>query len=65
MSNGSWHDRLLSGFKRTSDRLTGNLVGLSAARLDEETLDEIEEALIASDLGPEMAGRVRKRLAEG
>ena len=39
MSNGSWHDRLLSGFKRTSDRLTGNLVGLSAARLDEETLD--------------------------
>ena len=65
MSNGSWHDRLLSGFKRTSDRLTGNLVGLSAARLDEETLDEIEEALIASDLGPEMAGGVRKRLAEG
>ncbi|GGO98215.1 signal recognition particle-docking protein FtsY [Stakelama pacifica] len=65
MSNGSWHDRLLSGFKRTSDRLTGNLVGLSAARLDEETLDEIEEALIASDLGPEMAGRVRKRLAAG
>ena len=65
MSEGSWHDRLLSGFKRTSDRLTGNLVGLSAARLDDETLDEIEEALIASDLGPEMAGRVRHRLAEG
>ncbi|MBW4329475.1 signal recognition particle-docking protein FtsY [Stakelama sp. CBK3Z-3] len=65
MSNDSWHDRLLSGFKRTSDRLTGNLVGLSAARLDDETLDEIEEALIASDLGPEMATRVRKRLAEG
>ena len=65
MSENSWHDRLLSGFKRTSDRLTGNLVGLSAARLDDETLDEIEEALIASDLGPEMAGRVRHRLAEG
>ncbi|GAA0444431.1 hypothetical protein GCM10009095_10040 [Sphingomonas molluscorum] len=43
----------------------GNLAGLSAARLDEETLDEIEEALIASDLGPETAARVRARLAEG
>ncbi|GAA4764487.1 hypothetical protein GCM10023219_06410 [Stakelama sediminis] len=65
MSNGSWHERLLGGFKRTSDRLTGNLVGLSAARLDDDTLDEIEDALIASDLGPEMAARVRTRLAEG
>ncbi|MBR0551879.1 signal recognition particle-docking protein FtsY [Stakelama marina] len=65
MSNGSWHDRLMGGFKRTSDRLMGNLAGLSGARLDDETLDEIEEALIASDLGPEMAARVRKRLAEG
>ncbi|WNO52754.1 signal recognition particle-docking protein FtsY [Stakelama saccharophila] len=65
MSNGGWHDRLLGGFKRTSDRLMGNLAGLSAGRLDTETLDEIEEALIASDLGPETAARVRKRLAEG
>jgi fused signal recognition particle receptor len=61
----SWHDRLLGGFRKTSDRLMGNLAGLSAARLDEETLDEIEEALIASDLGPETAARVRTRLSEG
>ena len=61
----SWHERLLGGFKRTSDRLTGNLAGLSGARLDDATLDDIEEALIASDLGPETAGRVRTRLAEG
>jgi fused signal recognition particle receptor len=63
--NASWHERLLGGFRKTSDRLMGNLAGLSAARLDEETLDEIEEALIASDLGPETAARVRARLAEG
>ena len=63
--SASWHERLLGGFRKTSDRLMGNLAGLSAARLDEETLDEIEEALIASDLGPETAGRVRARLAEG
>jgi fused signal recognition particle receptor len=45
--------------------LLGNLTGLGTARLDEATLDEIEEALIASDLGPETAARIRARLAEG
>ena len=59
----SWHQRLLGGFKRTSDRLVGNLAGLGTARLDEDTLDEIEEALIASDLGPSAAGRIVARLA--
>lgn len=61
----SWHQRLLGGFRKTSDRLLGNLAGITLARLDDETLDEIEEALIASDLGPEMASRIRARLAEG
>ena len=61
----SWHERLLGGFKRTSDRIVGNLAGLGAARLDDATLDEIEEALIASDLGPGTSARVRARLAEG
>ena len=63
--NRSWHDKLLGGFRRTSDRLVGNLAGLGTARLDEQTLDDIEEALIASDLGPETAERIRTRLAEG
>jgi fused signal recognition particle receptor len=61
----SWHDKLLGGFRRTSDRLVGNLAGLGGARLDDAVLDEIEEALIASDLGPETATRVRTRLSEG
>ena len=65
MSGPSWHERLLGGFRKTSDRLIGNLAGLGLARLDEATLDEIEEALIASDLGPATAARVRQRLAEG
>ncbi|WP_419808677.1 signal recognition particle-docking protein FtsY [Sphingomonas sp.] len=60
----SWHDKLLGGFRRTSDRLVGNLAGLGAGRLTDEQLDEIEEALIASDLGPEMAARIRRRLVE-
>jgi len=60
-----WHDRLFGGFRRTSDKLGENLTGLfTKATLDRETLDEIEEALIASDLGPATAAKVRARLSE-
>lgn len=63
MSEGRWHEKLLGGFRKTSDRLGENLTGLfGKAALDDATLDEIEEALIASDLGPATAGRIRKRL---
>lgn len=66
MSEKSWRDRLLGGLKRTSDKLGDNLTGLfTKAALDDQTLDEIEEALIVSDLGPAMAARIRERLAEG
>ncbi|MBU1462461.1 MAG: signal recognition particle receptor subunit alpha, partial [Alphaproteobacteria bacterium] len=62
----SWRDRLFGGLKRTSDKLGENLTGLfGKAALDNQTLDEIEEALIMTDLGPAMAARVRDRLAEG
>lgn len=64
MSEATWLDRLQTGFKKTSERLGDNLTGLfTKAALDEETLDEIEEALIASDLGPATAARIRTRLA--
>src|SRR3546814_1902881 len=33
------------------------------ARLDDDDLDRIEEALITADLGPAMAARIRERLA--
>jgi fused signal recognition particle receptor len=66
MSDQRWHDRLLGGFRRTSDRLSENLTGLfTKTALDRATLDEIEDALLASDLGPAMAARIRERLAEG
>jgi fused signal recognition particle receptor len=64
MSETSWFERMRAGFRKTSDRLGDNLSGLlTRASLDAQTLDEIEEALIASDLGPETAARVRERLA--
>ena len=64
MSEATWLDRLQAGFRKTSDRLGDNLTGLfTKAALDEETLEEIEEALIASDLGPATAAKIRARLA--
>ena len=63
-SEAPWLERLRAGFRKTSDKLGDNLSGLfTKAALDEQTLDEIEEALIASDLGPATAARIRARLA--
>lgn len=65
MSAETWTDRLLGGFRKTSERLTENLAGIvSKTRLDEAQLDDIEDALILSDLGPRAARRIRDRLAE-
>ncbi|TMJ15901.1 MAG: signal recognition particle-docking protein FtsY [Alphaproteobacteria bacterium] len=64
MSEAPWLDRVRAGFRKTSERLGDNLTGLfTKAALDDETLDEIEEALIASDLGPATAAKIRGRLA--
>jgi fused signal recognition particle receptor len=64
MSETSWLERMRAGFRKTSDKLGDNLSGLfTKASLDAQTLDEIEEALIASDLGPQTAAKVRARLA--
>ncbi|CAA9516252.1 MAG: Signal recognition particle receptor FtsY [uncultured Sphingomonadaceae bacterium] len=64
MTDQPWLQRLSGGFRRTSDRLGGDLAGLfTRAALDEETLDAVEEALIAADLGPAAAGRIREQLA--
>lgn len=65
MSETSWSQRLFGGFRKTSERLATNLTGVvGTARLDEATLDEVEDALILSDLGPAAASRIRTRLAE-
>lgn len=66
MSGESWTQRLFGGFRKTSERLSENLAGIvSQTRLDEAQLDEIEDALILSDLGPRAAARIRARLADG
>ena len=65
MSEGtSWTERVFGGLRKTSERLGENLSGIvSKTRLDDGQLDEIEDALILSDLGPRAAARIRERLA--
>jgi fused signal recognition particle receptor len=64
MSAETWTDRLFGGLRKTSERLSENLSGIvSKTRLDEAQLDDIEDALILSDLGPRAARRIRDRLA--
>ena len=61
----SWLDRLRGGFTKTAARVGENLTGITKqAALDTATLDDIEEALIASDLGPEASRRIREAIAK-
>ena len=61
----SWLDRLRGGFTKTAARVGENITGIAkTAALDTATLDDIEEALIASDLGPEASKRIREGIAE-
>ena len=61
----SWFQRLKAGLAKTTARLTGGLSALFTGkrRLDQDTLDEIEEVLIASDLGPATAAKLIASLA--
>jgi fused signal recognition particle receptor len=62
----SWLDQLRQGLARTSDALSDNLASVLVKRkLDEETLDRLEEVLIKADLGVTMASRIRATLAKG
>ncbi|MEG9268557.1 signal recognition particle-docking protein FtsY [Qipengyuania sp. Mu-71] len=61
----SWSDRLFGGFRKTSEKLTSNLTEVvGTAKLDDATLDDVEDALILSDLGPAAGARIRTKLAE-
>ena len=68
-ASSGWTQRVLGGLKATSDRLTGNLAGslagvIGATKLSEDQLDDLEDALILSDLGPSAAARIRAKLTE-
>ncbi|EHM00231.1 signal recognition particle-docking protein FtsY [Acetobacteraceae bacterium AT-5844] len=58
-ARAGWFGRLRAGLSRSTNRLTEGLTGLFTKRkLDEEALEELEEALITADLGVSAAGRI-------
>ncbi|MGG7516987.1 signal recognition particle-docking protein FtsY [Allorhizobium undicola] len=60
----SWFQRLKAGLLRTSSQLSGQIAALFTKRkLDEETLEELEDLLIRADLGVETAMRVTGALS--
>ncbi len=61
-----WFDQLRKGLARTSNALSDNLAGVLVRRkLDDETLDALEEVLIKADLGVATAARIRAAIAKG
>jgi fused signal recognition particle receptor len=60
-----WFQRLKQGLTKSSSRLTEGLAAILVKRkLDQDTLDEIEELLIAADLGPATAARLAADLGK-
>ncbi|KSV84736.1 hypothetical protein N183_13000 [Sinorhizobium sp. Sb3] len=60
----TWYQRLRRGLARTSSQLTGQIASLFTKRkLDEATLQDLEDLLIQADLGVETAMRITDTLA--
>ena len=64
MAEGGWFSRLKSGLSRSSGRLTESIGAIFTKRkLDETALEELEEALIAGDIGVTTAARLTGELS--
>ena len=60
-----WFQRLRQGLTKTSSRLTEGITGVFVKRkLDDETLEELEDLLIQADLGIDVASRVTDALRQ-
>ena len=66
MAEGSgWFSRLKAGLARSSSNLTAKIAGVvTKRRLDEATLEELEEVLISADLGVETSALLVKAVAK-
>ncbi|WP_297369504.1 signal recognition particle-docking protein FtsY [Acidocella sp.] len=61
MAVSGFFARLKSGLSRSASKLTGGIVATFTKRkLDDAALEELEDQLIAADLGPQVAARIIK-----
>ncbi|MEZ5998556.1 MAG: signal recognition particle-docking protein FtsY [Hyphomonas sp.] len=63
-NNPGFMAKLGTGLSRSSSRLTQGLAALGKRKLDDDTLEELEDLLITSDLGAKVAARVAKNLSK-
>ncbi len=64
-SRFGWFQRLRQGLTKTSSRLTEGITGVFAKqKLDDETLEQLEDLLIQADLGLSIASRVTNTLRQ-
>ncbi len=56
---GGWFSKLTKGLGKSTNKITQGLTDvLTKTKLDQETLDQLEEVLIEADLGPKTAANV-------
>ena len=59
----SWFERLKKGLTKTSSKLTQNVVAaVDGRKLDQEAIEQLEDALIMSDMGPSVATQLIESL---
>jgi fused signal recognition particle receptor len=59
VDGGGWLARLKAGLKRSSARISDGIAGIfRAGRLDDASIEALEELLITADLGPATAARL-------
>ena len=62
---GGWLSRLRAGLAKSTKRVTESITGLfTKKKLDQETLNELEDALIQADLGVAVAARLVGKLGK-
>jgi fused signal recognition particle receptor len=62
----SWWQKLKSGLSRTAGNVTEGITSLFTKRkLDDETLEELEDLLIQADLGVDVAARISAAVGKG
>lgn len=60
----SWFKKLTDGLKKSSSKMTNSLSGLfSSKKIDADSLEELEDALIEADMGPHVAAELAQSLA--
>jgi len=61
----SWFSRLKKGLKKSTTAISSGITGIfTQAKLDEETLEDLEDLLITSDLGVSVAGKLTEALSK-